>query len=64
MEERIAKDIITECIRRHYEKNNGIGDKTLDEIYDELVLIYHIRLDKRVLDARIKEFMGNKFSSK
>jgi hypothetical protein len=64
MEERIPKDIITECIRRHYEKNNGIGDKTLDEIYDELILIYHIRLDKRVLDARIKEFMGNKFSSK
>lgn len=64
MEEKFPKDIITECIKRHYDKNNGIGDSTLDDIYDELVLIHHIRLDKRVLDARIKEFMSNKFSSK
>lgn len=64
MEEKFPKDIITECIKRHYGKNNGIGDSTLDDIYDELVLIHHIRLDKRVLDARIKEFMSNKFSSK
>ena len=64
MEEKFPKDIITECIKRHYEKNNGIGDSTLDDIYDELVLIHHIRIEKRGLDARIKEFMGNKFSSK
>lgn len=64
MEERFPKDIIIECIRRHYEKNNGIGDNTLEDIYDELVMIHHIRVDKRVLDSRIKEFMGNKFSSK
>jgi hypothetical protein len=64
MEEKFPKDIIAECIKRHYEKNNGIGDSTLDDIYDELVLIHHINIEKRGLDARIKEFMGNKFSSK
>jgi hypothetical protein len=64
MEERIPKDIITDCIKRHYQRNNGIGDSTLNDIYDELILIHNIKLDKRVLDARIKEFMGNKFSSK
>ena len=63
MEERLAKDIITECIKRHYEKNNGIGSSTLEDIHDELVTIHHIRMDKRVLDGRIKDFMSKKFSS-
>jgi hypothetical protein len=63
MEERFPKDIITECIKRHYDKNSGIGNSTLDDVYDELVLIHHIRMDKRVLDGRIKEFMRNKFST-
>lgn len=58
-------DLIQNTISDHYRQNGGIfGDKDLPAIKRELKLMHNIDIDDRVLDRRIKEYMGSLFSGR
>lgn len=58
-------DLIQNTIAGHYRQNGGIfGDKDLPAIKRELKLMHNIDIDDRVLDRRIKEYMGSLFSGR
>jgi len=58
-------DLIQNTIAEHYRQNGGIfGDKDLPAIKRELKLMHNIDIDDRVLDRRIKEYMGSLFSGR
>jgi len=56
-------DLIQNIIADHYRQNGGIfGDKDLPAIQRELKLMHNIDISDRVLDRRIKDYMGSLFS--
>jgi len=58
-------DLIQRIIAEHYRQNGGIfGDKDLPAIKRELKLMHNIDIDDRVLDRRIKDYMGSLFSGR
>lgn len=58
-------DLIQNTIADHYHQNGGIfGDKDLPAIKKELKLMHNIDIEDRVLDRRIKDYMGSLFSGR
>jgi hypothetical protein len=56
-------DLIQNIIADHYRQNGGLfGDKDLSAIQRELKLMHNIDIVDRVLDRRIKDYMGSLFS--
>jgi len=56
-------DLIQNIIADHYRQNGGLfGEKDLSAIQRELKLMHNIDIGDRVLDRRIKDYMGSLFS--
>jgi hypothetical protein len=56
-------DLIQNIITDHYRQNGGLfGEKDLPAIQRELKLMHNIDISDRVLDRRIKDYMGSLFS--
>ena len=58
-------DLIQNTIADHYRQNGGLfGEKDLPAIQRELKLMHNIDISDRVLDRRIKDYMGSLFSGR
>jgi hypothetical protein len=58
-------DLIQNIIADHYRQNGGLfGEKDLSAIQRELKLMHNIDIGDRVLDRRIKDYMGSLFSGR
>lgn len=58
-------DLIQNTIADHFRQNGGIfSDSDLPTIQRELKLMHNIYVADRVLDRRIKDYMGSLFSGR
>jgi hypothetical protein len=57
-------DIIYKTIEAYYKKNSGLGTETLKEIQYELKGLYNIDLEAGILNKRIQDYIGSRFSGR
>lgn len=57
-------DIIYKTIEAYYKQNSGVGTETLREIQYELKGLYNIDLDAGLLNRRIQDYIGSRFSGR